>query len=129
MEASKKKIVPKDLKETGATVEITPPIKKRLEILLPKIFPTTSLASFLKTPATEVASSGKEVPKATKVKPRKDWEIFNNLAKRATFLTKKSPLKINPPIPKGKSKIFQNFSFFDFKTSFSNHLLSSSSRP
>ena len=46
----------------------------------PKIVPTARLDCFLKAAAIPVASSGRDVPKATKVKPIIVSEILNEIA-------------------------------------------------
>ena len=51
-----------------------------LYIFDPKIVPTAILDCFLKAATTPVANSGKDVPKATKVKPIIDSGILKDLA-------------------------------------------------
>ena len=46
----------------------------------PKIVPTARLDCFLKAAAMPVASSGRDVPKATKVKPTMVSEILKEIA-------------------------------------------------
>lgn len=56
----------------GEMTEVTPRIKKILNIFDPTTFPIAMSAFFLKAAAIEVANSGSEVPTATTVSPMTD---------------------------------------------------------
>ena len=57
------------LYSSGRMRELTPNMSKRLKILDPTILPMAISAFFFIAATTEVASSGREVPAATMVKP------------------------------------------------------------
>ena len=75
----------------GVTVAVVPRMKKILNRLLPTIFPTAISGSFFKAAATDVASSGREVPAATIVKPMKLSLMPKALAMFDAEETKRSP--------------------------------------
>ena len=54
---------------TGAIVEEIPRIRKILKMLDPTTFPIAMSTFFLRTATIEVASSGREVPMETTVRP------------------------------------------------------------
>ena len=71
-----------------AKIAAIPNISPMLAILLPIIFPITIFVSLAKTAAIDVASSGREVPIATKLKPIANSDILNAFASIAADSTK-----------------------------------------
>ena len=72
-------------------LELTPRIKKTLKIFDPTIFPTAISGCFLRAAATDVASSGSDVPAATIVRPIKLSLMPKVRAMLDAEVTKRSP--------------------------------------
>jgi len=83
----------------GVTVAVVPRIRNMLKMFDPTMFPTAISGSFLRAAATEVASSGSDVPAATMVSPMKPSLIPRVRAMLEAELTKKSPPTIRPASP------------------------------
>ena len=87
-------------KGIGLIIELRPKIQKILKMFEPITLPTAMSVFFLKAATAEVASSGREVPIATIVRPIKDWETPNKAAMAMAPLTIHCPPKVRPTKPK-----------------------------
>ena len=87
-------------KVIGEIVDTPPTTKRMFKILLPTTFPTAISDSFLITPITDVANSGKEEPIATNVNPITLSESPKTRAVPVAAFKNKSPPKIKAIAPK-----------------------------
>jgi len=105
---------------TGIIKLESPTTKRMLNKLLPIIFPIAMSQFFLKAAITEVKSSGKDVPKATIVKPMNlSLQPKKRAMKVADFTTKLLPkiTRPNPIIVKNIAFIIDIFGSFELSES------------
>ena len=79
------------INEIGLIAAATPKIKRMLNTLDPTTFPTAISSSFFLAAASDVASSGSEVPHATMVSPIRVSDTPKNPAKSTAPSTTQSP--------------------------------------